>query len=125
MMTDDVRLVLSGWLEKGTPLSLVGEFLNLGVALKCKVAVLIDDQLGLSTEDGGRIQVNLSDSELISRYSEPRELPKFVAAHDLTAAQQCASAVHFLFPSRAGDDSPADEEAFESLTLMELNGKVS
>lgn len=120
-MPEDVRLVLSGWMESGCQIALVGQSQGREFALRCTVKQLTDGDATLAAQDGHTVVLHLSAPTLEYRYSQPREIPLFVAAHNLAAAQQTASCLTFLSVCMDVDpDTAGDHIEPESLSLVEL-----
>jgi hypothetical protein len=114
-------LVISGWLENKSQLALVCGMFGLSAAIRCRVTAMTEMRVELSTVDGGRLGVDLSDPAIEFRYAEPREFLE-IEASGVTAAQKYASSVTALFPLRVRladdpDDAPLEHE---SLSLTEL-----
>lgn len=116
MTSEEVRLVMNGWLENQSQLALVGQLSGLGMALHCRVGALTEFGIELTTSDGGRLAVSLWETGAEFKYAEPREFPALEASCELTAAQRIASSVSALFPVVEGSD---DSER-ECISFIEL-----
>jgi hypothetical protein len=114
MNPEEVRLRLKGWLESQSQLVLVANIFRFAAALRCKVSGVSDSWVELSTIDGGRLAIDLSDPEVIFRYTEPREFAELSAKLGLKPAQRFAASVTALFPSEG------ESAECESMMLMEL-----
>jgi hypothetical protein len=115
MIPEDVRLVMNGWLTSRSQLALAGHLLGFTVTLRCRVDLLTDTGVELSTSDGGRIGVDLADPTMEFRYAEPREFPEI----EVTEEQGLASSLTALRWRRFGADGKPSSEP-ESLYLIEL-----
>ena len=111
---------MKGWEENQSQLALVGQLWGAGFALRCRVAFVTEETLGLHTSDGGRIAVSICEPGAEFRYVEPRELPGMAEKHELTPAQQLASGIMMLFPSRLVVDEGEEEPEPQSLLFSEL-----
>jgi hypothetical protein len=114
MTPEDVRLILNGWRENDSQLVLTGQLWGFALALRCRIEIVTDETVGLSTLDRGRIIVSICEEGTDFKYGEPREFPGLAERLNLTTEQRLASSLTMLFPSRSEEDDP------ESLCLIEL-----
>jgi hypothetical protein len=100
----------------------VGRFFRLDLAVRSKVALVTDTDVGLITDDGAKLCLICQYPEIECRYSKPRELPEFAKTHGLTTTQQFSSCLTLLFVPRMSPESASgeDESVPENFTLMEL-----
>jgi hypothetical protein len=120
MTKDEARLIMNGWLERQSHLTLIGTMLGFRVAVRCQVNTVTESGVLLLTADGGRLAVDLSIKETEFRYSEPREFTGPQVALGPAASKKIASSVTILFPWRASLDDPDDSDSeAESITLIE------
>jgi hypothetical protein len=114
-------LILNGWLENQSQLTLVGSLFGFRVAVRCQVKEVTDSAVLLLTADGGRLAVDLSIKKTVFRYSDPRELPEIESSSGRPYAKKISSSVTILFPSRALLDAPDDIDLeAESLSVIEM-----
>ncbi len=116
MIPETLRLIMKGWLENQSQLTLVGEMRSLAVALRCQIGLISDESIGLVTVDGGKLVIDISESGVEFRYSEPREFPVIGKKFGLTAEQQFASGVTIFFPAETVDE---EEECLHLSELIE------
>lgn len=120
MTSEEARLVMKGWDEDRCQLALVGQLWGVGLALRCRVAFVTEETLGLHTSDGGRIAISICEPGTEFRYSQPREFPTMVEKLGLTPEQQSASGLTISFASRLVLDEDEETPEPESLHLTEL-----
>lgn len=76
---------------------------------------MTEETVGLSTSDGGRLVVSISEEGTDFKYAVLREFPELADTFRLSEEQQSASSLTMLFPSRSEGDDP------ESLHFSEFN----
>lgn len=119
MIPESIRLVMKSWLENQAQLTLVGQLQSLAVALRCRVGYISNEIVGLVTEDGGKLAIDVSEPEVEFRYSEPREFPAIAEKLGLSIEQQFASGLTIYFP-RSFFVEGEETEDLEMLHLSEL-----
>jgi hypothetical protein len=115
MTPEEVRLVMNGWLENQSQVALVGQLWGFALAVRCRIEVVTDESVGLTTSDGGRIVVDISEPGTAFKYAERRELPKLAERFGLTGEQLFAPSITMLFPSRSEEDEPSESLHFAEL----------
>jgi len=118
MSHEEVRLLMNGWLDNHSQLGVVGQLWGFGFALRCRVAFVSDSAIGLVTSDGGKIEVDVSESGTEFKYSQPRELSEFASKHGLTDEQKLASSLMVLFPPREAEE--LTEKNAECISFLEI-----
>lgn len=113
MTPQDVHLILNGWRESRSQLTLLGELWGFALALPCRVELVTDQFVELSTPDQGLIVVSISEEGTEFKYAELRERAELADKFGLSAEQRSASSLTMLFPSRSEGDEP------ESLSFVE------
>lgn len=112
---------MNRWLENQSQLALISARLWFVCALRCRVSLITETGVELSTADGGRITVELSDPDMEFKYAEPREFYHLAAT--LTESQRLAPSLMILLPDRGHDDSHDDEQSPpETIYFAEIVG---
>ena len=105
---EEARLIMKGWLENQSQLTLVGQVGALAVALRCRVGFISNEIVGLVTEDGGKVSIDVSASGVEFRYSQAREFPAIRKRFELTPEQQFAEGMTFFIPRPDAFDEEED-----------------
>lgn len=114
---EEARLIMKGWLQNQSQLSLVGEVGSLAVAVRCHIGLISDELIGLVTTDGGKVTIDVSAPGVEFRYSQLREFPAIGEKVALTPEQQFAEGLTFFLPRPVVD---GDDEDSDVLHLSEL-----
>ena len=102
-----------GWLENQSQFAFVFQLFGANASLRCKISTLSETGAELSTNDGGRLSIDLVDSGMVFQYAEPREFPE-IEASGITVAQAFASSLAAVLPLRPRLDGSTETKALEA-----------
>jgi hypothetical protein len=118
MSPEEVHLILKGWLDDDSQLTIIGSLVSVTCWFRCRLTRLGETRVALSTDDGGVLTFDLGDPETVIQYSELREFPDVIAMLGLGDEYRFAPCMIFQFPNRVSSKSEATEGARSEMLYL-------